>query len=234
MSLHDDVARILIDEDSIQGRIAELGTQISTDYPPDSRPLLVCILKGAYLFLADLSKHITIPHEVDFMATSAYGGGLDSRGVVRLVLDLKTNVAGRHVLLVEDIVDRGGTIHYILRLLRERGPASLKICALLSKPSRREFDVPLDYVGFEIPDEFVIGYGLDIDEMYRNLPYIGVPTADLIDRLLGPSSSSGQRTPSPADLPGHGGAGSSISSGSDSPASSRNRAMRQPGSPAGR
>ena len=112
--------------------------------------------------------------------------------------------------------------------------ASLKICALLSKPSRREFDVPLDYVGFEIPDEFVIGYGLDIDEMYRNLPYIGVPTADLIDRLLGPSSSPGQRTLSPADLPGLGGAGSSISSGSDSPASSRNRAMRQPGSPAGR
>ncbi len=191
MSLHDDVERVLIDSDSLQERIAELGAKITADYAPDSRPLLVCILKGAYMFLSDLAKNITIPHEVDFMSTSAYGGGLDSRGVVRLVLDLKASITGRHVLLVEDIVDRGGTISYILRLLEQRNPASLKVCTLLNKPSRREFEVTLDYVGFEIPDVFVIGYGLDIDEMYRNLPYVGVPTAGLIDRLLGPDAQGG-------------------------------------------
>lgn len=191
MSLHDDVERVLIDSDSLQERIAELGAKITADYAPDSRPLLVCILKGAYMFLSDLAKNITIPHEVDFMSTSAYGGGLDSRGVVRLMLDLKASITGRHVLLVEDIVDRGGTISYILRLLEQRNPASLKVCTLLNKPSRREFEVTLDYVGFEIPDVFVIGYGLDIDEMYRNLPYVGVPTAGLIDRLLGPDAQGG-------------------------------------------
>jgi hypoxanthine phosphoribosyltransferase len=191
MSLHDDVERVLIDSDSLQERIVELGAKISADYAPDSRPLLVCILKGAYMFLSDLAKNITVPHEVDFMSTSAYGGGLDSRGVVRLVLDLKASITGRHVLLVEDIVDRGGTISYILRLLEQRNPASLKVCTLLNKPSRREFEVTLDYVGFEIPDVFVIGYGLDIDEMYRNLPYVGTPTAGLIDRLLGPDAQGG-------------------------------------------
>ncbi len=188
MSLHNDVEKILIGEAELEKRISELGAQISADYGPESRPLLVCVLKGAYMFLSDLTKHITIPHEVDFMATSAYGGGLDSRGVVRLLLDLKAPIIGRHVLLVEDIVDRGGTIHYLLRLLSERHPASLRICTLLNKPSRREFEVPLDYVGFDIPEEFVIGYGLDIDEMYRNLPYIATPTADLIERLLGPNA----------------------------------------------
>lgn len=188
MSLHTDVAKILITETELQARIHELGSQISADYPFDSRPLLVCVLKGAYMFLSDLTKCITIPHEVDFMATSAYGGGLDSHGIVRLVLDLKANIVNRHVLLVEDIVDRGGTINYILRLLRERRPASLKVCTLLNKPSRREFDLALDYVGFDIPDEFVIGYGLDIDEMYRNVPYIATPNKELIGRLLGPES----------------------------------------------
>jgi hypoxanthine phosphoribosyltransferase len=186
MSMHDDVARILVDSDALQRRIAELGAMISSDYSGDSRPILVCVLKGAYMFLSDLTRHVAIPHEVDFMATSTYEGGLDSRGVVRLVLDLKANIVGRHVLLVEDIVDRGGTINYLLRLLGERQPASLRICTLLDKPSRREYPVQLEYVGFDIPDEFVIGYGLDIDETYRNLPYIGVPTPELIGRLLGP------------------------------------------------
>lgn len=186
MSMHDDVARILVDSDALQRRIAELGAMISSDYSRDSRPILVCVLKGAYMFLSDLTRHVAIPHEVDFMATSTYEGGLDSRGVVRLVLDLKANIVGRHVLLVEDIVDRGGTINYLLRLLGERQPASLRICTLLDKPSRREYPVQLEYVGFDIPDEFVIGYGLDIDETYRNLPYIGVPTPELIGRLLGP------------------------------------------------
>lgn len=184
--MHDDVAKILVNEKDLKRRIAELGAQISADYAPDSRPLLVCVLKGAYMFLSDLTKEITIPHEVDFMATSAYGGGLDSHGVVRLMLDLKSNVYDRHVLLIEDIVDRGSTINYILRLLHERHPASLRVCTLLDKPERRECDVPLKYVGFKIPNEFVIGYGLDIDEMYRNLPYVGVPTTELIKRLLGP------------------------------------------------
>ena len=184
--MHNDVARVIVDQANLKRRIVELGAQISADYAPDSRPLLVCVLKGAYMFLSDLTKEITIPHEVDFMATSAYGGGLDSHGVVRLMLDLKTNVFARHVLLIEDIVDRGSTINYILRLLNERHPASLHVCTLLDKPERRECDVPLKYVGFEIPNEFVIGYGLDIDEMYRNLPYVGVPTPELIERLLGP------------------------------------------------
>jgi hypoxanthine phosphoribosyltransferase len=186
MSMHNDVARILVDTPSLEERIRQLGAEISSDYPADCRPLLVCILKGAYMFLSDLTKQITIPHEVDFMATSAYGGGLDSKGVVRLVLDLETNIRDRHVLLVEDIVDHGATINYLLRLLRTRNPASLRVCTLLNKPVRREYDVPLDYVGFDIPDQFVIGYGLDIDEMYRNLPYIGIPTPDLIERLVGP------------------------------------------------
>lgn len=190
--MHNDVAEIIVSQEQLQKRIAELGAQISRDYAPNSRPLLVCILKGAYMFLSDLTKQITIPHEVDFMATSAYGGGLDSQGVVRLVLDLKANIVGRQVLLIEDIVDRGGTVNYILRLLKERRPASLRICTLLNKPSRRESDVPLDYVGFEIPDRFVIGYGLDIDEMYRNLPYVGVPTDELIERLLGKPDPFGE------------------------------------------
>ena len=185
MSMHDDVEKILIDQDALQKRIEKLGVQISADYAPNSRPLLVCVLKGAYMFLSDLTKHLTIPHEVDFMATSAYDGGFDSSGIVRLVLDLKANIHDRHVLLVEDIVDHGGTISYLLRLLNERRPASLRVCTLLNKAARRVYDVPLDYIGFEIPNEFVIGYGLDIDEIYRNLPYIGVPTGDLIERLLG-------------------------------------------------
>ncbi len=185
MTMHDDVAKILVTEANLQARIVELGAALSADLAPDSRPLFVCILKGAYMFLSDLTRQVSIPHEVDFMATSAYGGGLDSRGVVRLMLDLKANIRGRHVVVVEDIVDRGGTINYLLRLLEERHPASLRVCTLLNKPSRREFNVPLAYVGFDIPNEFVIGYGLDIDEMYRNLPYIGVPTPALVERLLG-------------------------------------------------
>lgn len=185
MSMHDDVSEILVSSASLETRIRQLGAEISADYEADSRPLLVCILKGAYMFLSDLTKQLTIPHKVDFMATSAYGGGLDSRGVVRLVLDLETNIRDQHVLLVEDIVDHGATINYLLRLLRTRNPASLRVCTLLNKPARRQYDVPLDYIGFDIPDQFVIGYGLDIDEMYRNLPYIGVPTPELIDKLVG-------------------------------------------------
>jgi hypoxanthine phosphoribosyltransferase len=136
--------------------------------------LLVCVLKGAFMFLADLSRNLDLRHEVDFMEVSSYGAGTESSGVVRILLDLERNIEGRHVLIVEDIIDSGRTLQYITRNLRTRNPASLRICTLLSKPARREIDVPVDWIGFEIPDEFVIGYGLDYAEEYRNLPFIGV------------------------------------------------------------
>ena len=171
--MENDVAKILITEEQLQERIAELGKQISKDYG-SNRPLLVCILKGGILFLSDLIRQITIPHEIDFMAISSYGASTESSGVVRILKDLDANIVDRHVLIVEDIIDTGHTLDYILRNLSTREPASLRICTLLSKPARREKDVPLEYVGFEIPNEFVIGYGLDFAEIYRNLRYIGV------------------------------------------------------------
>jgi len=174
MGMRDDVARILISEVDLQKRVAELAAEISGFYSADDRPLLVSVLKGAFVFLADLTRQIDIPHEVDFMVTSSYGAGTESSGVVRILLDLECNIEGRHVLIVEDIVDTGYTLEYITRNMRTRGPASVKVCALLSKPSRREVDVPLDFVGFEVPDEFVVGYGLDYAEVYRNLPFVGV------------------------------------------------------------
>ena len=179
MGMRDDVARILIAEDELQRRVAELGAEVSSAYSADDPPLLVSVLKGAFVFLADLTRQIDIPHEVDFMVTSSYGAGTESSGVVRILLDLERNIEGRHVLVVEDIVDTGYTLEYITRNLRTRGPASVKVCALLSKPSRREVDVPLDYVGFEVPDEFVVGYGLDYSEIYRNLPFVGVLKASV-------------------------------------------------------
>jgi hypoxanthine phosphoribosyltransferase len=174
MNMRDDIARVLVSEDDLKKRVAELGSEISSLYSMDDLPLLVSVLKGAFVFLADLTRHISIPHEVDFMVTSSYGAGTETSGVVRILLDLERNIEGRHVLVVEDIVDTGYTLEYITRNLRTRGPASVKVCALLSKPSRREVDVPLDFVGFEVPDEFVVGYGLDYAEVYRNLPFVGV------------------------------------------------------------
>ncbi len=171
--MKNDVAKILITEEQLQERIAELGKRISQDYE-GKRPILVCILKGGILFLSDLIRHIAVPHEIDFMAISSYGASTESTGVVRILKDLDANIAGRHVLIVEDIIDTGHTLDYILRNLRTREPASLCTCTLLSKPARREINVPLDYIGFEIPNEFVIGYGLDFAEIYRNLRYIGV------------------------------------------------------------
>jgi hypoxanthine phosphoribosyltransferase len=177
--LKDDVAHILISEQDIQSRIAELGEQISNDYAGKT-PFLIAVLKGAYIFLADLCRYLTIPHEVHFMAIASYGGrATQSSGVVRILMDLAESPEGRDVLVVEDIIDSGRTLDYILRNLRTRDPTSIRICSLLSKPSRREIDVPVDYVGFEIPDEFVIGYGLDFDEFYRNLPFIGVLKPEL-------------------------------------------------------
>ncbi len=175
---HDFLEEILIPEDALQKRIAELGADISRDYQGEEL-LLVCILRGGVMFLTDLVRHITVPHMIDFMSVSSYGvGARRSRGQSRITLDINTDVTNRHVLLVEDIVDSGYTVKAVLELLSARQPQTLKICALLNKASRREVEVPIDYCGFVIPDKFVFGYGLDADEYYRNLPFIGVLAAD--------------------------------------------------------
>jgi hypoxanthine phosphoribosyltransferase len=168
------IDRILVDEKSVQRRVAELGQAISKDYEGKDL-VLTCVLKGGVAFLTDLMRQVTIPHEIDFMAISSYGvGRRESSGAVRLIMDLKADIADRDVLIIEDIVDSGQTMHYLLRQFLAREPASLRVCTLLNKPSRRVVDVPLDYVGFDIPDEFVLGYGLDLDEKYRNLPYVAI------------------------------------------------------------
>ena len=170
----------LITEDALQARIKELGTQISEDYRGQDL-LLLCILKGGVLFLTDLMRQITIPHEIDFLAVSSYGREVrDSTGVVRIVKDLDEPIDGRHVLIVEDIVDTGHTLDYITRNLTTRGPASVKICTLLDKAERRAIDIPIDYTGFVIPDKFVFGFGLDLDEKFRELPFIGVVNPGMV------------------------------------------------------
>jgi len=173
LALEQAVSEVLIDEDRLRARVAELGEEISADYAGRDL-LLVGVLKGAVFFMADLMRHLTIPCEIDFMAISSYGDSTDSSGVVRILKDLDINIEGRHVLVVEDIIDSGLTLSYLIRNLEAREPATLEICALLTKPERREIDVPVRYVGFEIPNRFVIGYGLDFAERYRNLPYVGV------------------------------------------------------------
>jgi hypoxanthine phosphoribosyltransferase len=167
------VEEVLIDEETLQGRIRELGAEITDDYRGRDL-LLVGVLKGAIFFMADLMRAIEVPCEVDFMAISSYGAGVDSSGVVRILKDLDISVEGRNVLVVEDIIDSGLTLSYLLRNLEAREPDSLETCALLTKPERRQNDVHCRYVGFEIPNRFVIGYGLDFAERYRNLPYVGV------------------------------------------------------------
>ena len=173
------VGEILLEEDAIQTRIRELGREISSDYA-GRELLLVGVLKGAVFFMADLMRVITVPCEIDFMAISSYGASTDSSGVVRILKDLDINIEGRHVLVVEDIVDSGLTLSYLVRNLESREPASLEVCSLLTKPGRREMEVDIRYVGFEIPNRFVIGYGLDFAERYRNLPYVGVLHPDLM------------------------------------------------------
>ena len=173
-NLFDDVNDVLIDRERLQERIRELAQQIEEDYGDVENPLLLCVLKGAFIFLADLTRLLEMPHEVDFMAISSYGAGTTSSGAVRIVLDLKEDIAGRHILIIEDIIDSGRTLDYMRRNLLARSPASLRICTLLNKPSRRAVDVPVDYIGFDIPDEFVVGYGLDFDQIYRNFPFIAV------------------------------------------------------------
>lgn len=171
----DVILEILIDENSLQARVAELGAEISKDYHGCDMLLLICILRGGVPFMVDLSRHITVPHMMDFMAVSSYGAGKrESDGNVRVTFDLQTNIMGKDVLLVEDIVDSGHTIASVLGMLETRQPASLKVCTLLDKAERREAIVPIHYRGFTISNKFVFGYGLDLDEYYRNLPFIGV------------------------------------------------------------
>ena len=172
---HEFLAEILIDESTLQKRISEIGEEISRDYTGTDNLLLICILRGGMVFLVDLMRRITVPHQVDFMAISSYGAGArESEGNVRVTLDLQTNIRDKDVLLVEDIIDSGHTISHVLELLSTRQPRSLKVCSLLDKFERREVVVPIHYRGFEIPNKFVFGYGLDLDEYYRNLPFIGV------------------------------------------------------------
>ena len=182
-TVKDAVGEVLIEQEPLQARIAELGTEISSEY--EGRDLLlVGVLKGAVFFMADLMRHLTVPCEVDFMAISSYGDATDSSGIVRILKDLDINIEGRDVLVVEDIIDSGLTLSYLIRNLESREPATLEVCALLTKPSRREIDVPVRYVGFEIPNKFVVGYGLDFAERYRNLPYVGVLDEHLLPETL--------------------------------------------------
>lgn len=184
VNLQENVAHVLIDNATLQGRIRELASQIEKDYAEVDDLLVMCVLKGAFIFLADLTRYLQRPHAVDFMAISSYGAGVISSGAVQIIMDLKQDIAGRHVLIVEDIIDSGHTLSYLQRLLLARAPASLRICTLLNKPSRREVDVPVDYIGFDIPDEFVVGYGLDFDEHYRNLPDIAVLKPEVFAHLF--------------------------------------------------
>lgn len=171
----------LIDEQTLQQRVRELGETISADYADCPDLLLICILKGGVMFLTDLMRHVHVPHAIDFLAVSSYGVGVrESGGQVRIDMDLKAQVEGRHLLLVEDIIDSGHTLRFVMDFLQARHPASLKLCALLDKASRRTVDIQIDYTGFEIEDKFVFGYGLDLDEKFRNLPFVGVVNLDAL------------------------------------------------------
>jgi hypoxanthine phosphoribosyltransferase len=165
------VGEILVGPDELQRRVSELAAEISADYE-DKDLVLIGVLKGAVFFLADLMRQLTVPCELDFMAVTSYGSSTDSSGVVRILKDLDASIEGRDVLIVEDIIDSGLTLHYMMRNLRARNPRSLEVCALLTKPERRRVDLPIRYVGFEIPNRFAIGYGLDYDQRYRNLDYV--------------------------------------------------------------
>ena len=172
-NMKEDVLCVLLSEDEIREKVRELGGKITADYK-NSNLMLVTVLKGAVVFLADLMRQIDVPAEIDFMVVSSYGSGVKSSGVVKIVKDLDVPLAGKDILIVEDILDSGLTLSYIKELLESRGPRSIRIATLLDKPSRRKVDLQADYIGFSVPDEFVIGYGLDYDEKYRNLPYIGI------------------------------------------------------------
>jgi hypoxanthine phosphoribosyltransferase len=172
---------VLIDEQTLQDRVAEMGAQISADYEGQDGLMLVCILKGGVMFLTDLMRHITVPHEIDFLAVSSYGRGKrSSSGNVRIDMDLSEVVTGKHLLIVEDIIDSGHTLRFVMDVMQARGVASLKLCTLLDKPSRRTIQIPIDYTGFQIEDQFVFGYGLDLDEKFRNLPFVGIVNLEMV------------------------------------------------------
>jgi hypoxanthine phosphoribosyltransferase len=172
--MHHDMAKVLIPAEQIQARVRELGAQIAADYTATDDLMLVGVLKGCAMFMVDLARAIELPLSMDFIAVASYGASTESSGVVRVLKDLDVDIAGRNLLIVEDIIDSGLTLDYLRSQLLRRNPASLRICTLLNKPDRRKADVPVDYLGFDIPNEFVVGYGLDYAERYRNLPYIGV------------------------------------------------------------
>ena len=173
MSMNADILRVLYSEEELEAKCAELGAQISKDYEGKNL-LLVSVLKGAVVFMTDLMRHITVPCSIDFMVVSSYGSGVKTSGVVKIVKDLDADLAGKDLLIVEDILDTGMTLHYLKQLLQDRNPNSIRIATLLDKPERRRAAVRADYVGYQVPDEFVVGYGLDYDEKYRNLPYVGI------------------------------------------------------------
>src|ERR671918_777399 len=172
-AIHDDVEQILLDEETILRRVRELAIQVTADYA-DRDPVLVSVLKGSLVFLADLMRAMEMPMSIDLMEVSSYGSGTETSGQVRIIKDLSKPIEGRHVIVVEDIIDTGLNLNCLLKYLADKGPASVKVVCLLDKPARRLAEIPIDYRGFTIPDRFVIGYGLDYDERYRNLPYIGV------------------------------------------------------------
>jgi hypoxanthine phosphoribosyltransferase len=171
--IDEKIQEILITEGMIQNRVRELGEELSRDYA-DKKPILISILKGGAYFLADLTRAMNIPLMIDFLAVNSYGDSQETSGVVRVIKDLKEDIRQRHVILIEDIIDTGLTVDYLVNMLRTRSPASLEVCALLSKPDRRKIQVPVKYIGFDVPDKFVVGYGLDYKQYYRNLPFVCV------------------------------------------------------------
>ena len=180
-TIHADVEEILLTEDQIHARVAELGAQLTADYLGRA-PVLISVLKGSIVFLADLVRGMELPLSIDIIEVSSYGAATESSGQVRILKDLSNPIEGRDVIVVEDIIDTGLTLNYLLRYLRGKNPRSLRICALLDKPARRLVDIPIDYLGFTIPDQFVVGYGLDYGEFYRNLPFIGVLRPEVYER----------------------------------------------------
>jgi len=171
--MNDDIRAVLVSEQQLKDKVAQLGAQISQDYAGKDL-VLVSILKGAVVFMADLMRAVTIPCSIDFMVVSSYGAGTTTTGLVKIIKDLDSDLSGKDVLIVEDILDTGVTLSNLVPMLKMRDPNSVRICAILDKPSRRRADIQADYIGFQVPDEFVVGYGLDYDEKYRNLPYVGV------------------------------------------------------------
>ena len=182
MSMHDDIKTVLVSEEQLKAKVAELGAQISRDYAGKNL-VLVSILKGSVVFMADLMRAVSIPCNIDFMVVSSYGGSnTTTSGLVKIIKDLDGDLSGKDVLIVEDILDTGVTLSHLVPMLELRRPNSVRLCTILSKPSRRKVDIEPDYCGFEVPDEFVVGYGLDYDEKYRNLPYVGVLKSEVYSK----------------------------------------------------